>query len=83
MKDPETATNIRPVSQSPSPPVDEESLPKDLAKKNFRRRQREILKGISLYFNPGEMVGIMGPSGGMMKSVCCSMSCCKSPCALV
>ena len=24
---------------------------------------KEILKGISLYFNPGELVGIMGPSG--------------------
>ena len=27
------------------------------------RNQKEILKGISLYFNPGELVGIMGPSG--------------------
>ena len=25
--------------------------------------EKEILKGISLYFNPGELVGIMGPSG--------------------
>lgn len=24
---------------------------------------KEILKGISLYFNPGNMIGIMGPSG--------------------
>ena len=24
---------------------------------------KEILKGISIYFNPGEMIGIMGPSG--------------------
>lgn len=25
--------------------------------------RKEILKDISLYFNPGEMVGVMGPSG--------------------
>ena len=25
--------------------------------------EKEILKGISLYFNPGEMIAIMGPSG--------------------
>ena len=25
--------------------------------------KKEILKGISLYFNPGEMASIMGPSG--------------------
>lgn len=24
---------------------------------------KEILKGVSLYFNPGSMIGIMGPSG--------------------
>lgn len=24
---------------------------------------KEILKGVSLYFNPGSMVGLMGPSG--------------------
>ena len=27
------------------------------------REVKEILKGISLYFNPGELIGIMGPSG--------------------
>ena len=27
------------------------------------REEKAILKGISLYFNPGEMIGIMGPSG--------------------
>ena len=27
------------------------------------RFTKEILKGISVYFNPGNMVGIMGPSG--------------------
>lgn len=27
------------------------------------REEKVILKGISLYFNPGEMIGIMGPSG--------------------
>ena len=27
------------------------------------RNKKEILKGISLYFNPGEMIAIMGPSG--------------------
>ena len=26
-------------------------------------KKKEILKGISAYFNPGEMVAIMGPSG--------------------
>ena len=32
-------------------------------KKTFSRPVKQILKGISLYFNPGEVVGIMGPSG--------------------
>jgi ABC-type polysaccharide/polyol phosphate transport system ATPase subunit len=27
------------------------------------KEEKAILKGISLYFNPGEMIGIMGPSG--------------------
>ena len=29
----------------------------------FRTKRKKILKGISVYFNPGEMIGIMGPSG--------------------
>lgn len=29
------------------------------------REQKRILKGISLYFNPGELIGIMGPSGNV------------------
>ena len=29
----------------------------------FKKSKKEILKGLSLYFNPGEMIGIMGPSG--------------------
>lgn len=35
-------------------------------KKKFKKnpkKKKEILKGISAYFNPGEMVAIMGPSG--------------------
>ena len=33
-------------------------------KKAFGGRvTKEILKGVSVYFNPGNMVGIMGPSG--------------------
>ncbi len=31
--------------------------------KRFGYRKKEILKGISVYFNPGEMIGVMGPSG--------------------
>ena len=27
------------------------------------KREKVILEGISLYFNPGELIGIMGPSG--------------------
>ena len=34
-----------------------------LMKKVFRTKRKKILKGISVYFNPGEMIGIMGPSG--------------------
>ena len=26
-------------------------------------RKKEIIKGVSTYFNPGELVAIMGPSG--------------------
>ena len=32
-------------------------------KKMFGYREKAILKGISIYFNPGEMIGVMGPSG--------------------
>ena len=32
-------------------------------KKLFGYREKAILKGISIYFNPGEMIGVMGPSG--------------------
>ena len=28
-----------------------------------KKERKQILKGISVYFNPGELVGIMGPSG--------------------
>jgi len=34
-----------------------------LSVKYGARKHKEILKGISLYFNPGELIGIMGPSG--------------------
>lgn len=38
--------------------------PAEEMKKAFGGRViKEILKGISIYFNPGEMIGIMGPSG--------------------
>ena len=38
---------------------------KKILKKKFSKsnKKKEILKGISAYFNPGEMVAIMGPSG--------------------
>lgn len=29
----------------------------------FGYRKKQILKEISVYFNPGEMIGVMGPSG--------------------
>ncbi len=32
-------------------------------KKMFGYRKKQILKAISVYFNPGEMIGVMGPSG--------------------
>ena len=34
-----------------------------MVKRMFRTKRKKILKGISVYFNPGEMIGIMGPSG--------------------
>ena len=34
-----------------------------------QREEKEILKGISLYFNPGELIGIMGPSGQLLNNV--------------
>ena len=38
--------------------------PAEEMKKAFGGRViKEILRGISIYFNPGEMIGIMGPSG--------------------
>ena len=40
------------------------TTPTEEVKKAFGGRViKEILKGISIYFNPGEMIGIMGPSG--------------------
>ena len=32
------------------------------------RTEKMILHGISLYFNPGELIGIMGPSGTVYRS---------------
>lgn len=29
-------------------------------------KKKDILRGISAYFNPGEMVAIMGPSGTLL-----------------
>ena len=34
-----------------------------ITKKVFKTKRKKILKGLSVYFNPGEMIGIMGPSG--------------------
>lgn len=34
-----------------------------ISMKYASREHKDILKGISLYFNPGELIGIMGPSG--------------------
>lgn len=33
------------------------------AQKDKKGRKKEIIKGVSTYFNPGELVAIMGPSG--------------------
>ena len=35
----------------------------DQKKLIFGYREKKILKGISVYFNPGEMIAVMGPSG--------------------
>ena len=34
----------------------------------FRTKRKKILKGLSVYFNPGEMIGIMGPSGKFLQT---------------
>ena len=43
----------------------------DIKKKTLKPMQKvkNILKGISLYFNPGQLVAIMGPSGTVCLSV--------------
>ena len=46
------------TSFSIQPSVPDGSEPVGILKK-----EKKILKGISIYFNPGELVGIMGPSG--------------------
>ena len=48
---------------TPSPSPFPQSQPEDTETSLFSRRKLEILKGISIYFNPGELIGIMGPSG--------------------
>ena len=30
---------------------------------SFKGETKRILKGISAYFNPGELIAVMGPSG--------------------
>ena len=32
-------------------------------KMTFKGKTKKILNGISAYFNPGELIAIMGPSG--------------------
>ena len=32
-------------------------------KSNKDSKKKEIIRGISAYFNPGEMIAVMGPSG--------------------
>jgi len=34
------------------------------------QKVKKILKGISLYFNPGQLVAIMGPSGTIVPVMC-------------
>jgi len=60
------------------------------------QKVKNILKGISLYFNPGQLVAIMGPSGielvcfvcececvSVRVSVCVSVCVCASVCVCV
>ena len=35
----------------------------EVEKEVFGYRKKKILKAVSVYFNPGEMIGVMGPSG--------------------
>lgn len=30
---------------------------------NQKKKEKEIIRGVSAYFNPGELVAILGPSG--------------------
>lgn len=30
---------------------------------NKKKKEKEIIRGVSAYFNPGELVAILGPSG--------------------
>ena len=39
------------------------NLYRGVVKRVVRTKRKKILKGISVYFNPGELIGIMGPSG--------------------
>ena len=36
---------------------------KPMLHRKGKGRKKEIIKGVSTYFNPGELVAIMGPSG--------------------
>ena len=48
-----------PPSPQPVPPKPDTEIQTSL----LGRRKLEILKGISMYFNPRQLIGIMGPSG--------------------
>lgn len=60
--------NILSPSEHPEAPIGKTKMTGGL----FHREEKEILKGISIYFNPGELVGIMGPSGKNMHLYECS-----------